>query len=161
MKKIKFILGLILLIGYYSCDKEDDTPDNLDSFLISYQTGSSWTNYSYDATVNQNGKLDIKEEIGISNQSRESEFSIPGEDLKLMKEKLNILTSIKLSDRYGFDNNNAPTDLPTRKIKYTTKTETDSTYLYFPMDNELPNELESFLQVIERIILENDTIKNQ
>jgi hypothetical protein len=160
MKKSNFILGLILLIGYYSCEKVDDTSDNLDSFLISYQIGSSWTNYSYDATIDQNGKLYINEQIGMTSQSRESEFDIPSEDVILIKEKLNNLTSIKLLDKYGFGND-APTDLPTNKIKYTTGSKSDSTYLYFPTDNELPDELDSFLQIVKQVLLENDTIKNQ
>jgi len=74
---------------------------------------------------------------------------------------LNNLISIKLANEYGFGNDNAPTDFLTRKIKYKAEIKTDSTYLYLPTDNELPDELDSFLRAIENVLLENDTIKNQ
>ena len=74
----------------------------------------------------------------------------------MLMEKLMKLMSIEISDTYGFENENSPTDLPTRKIKYSTVNKTDSTYLYFPGENELPVELENFIQILQQVISEND-----
>lgn len=68
------------------------------------------------------------------------------------------LMSVKISDYYGFENENAPTDLPTKKIKYFSVAKSDSTLLYFPEENELPVELEDFIQTLQQVISENDTI---
>ena len=161
MNKINIILITVFFVGCNGCKKVDDVSGSLDSFTISYQINSSWINYTYHATIDQNGNLEVSEKNEISDQSRESEFVISDEELRLIKERLNNLVSIRLSERYGFDNVNAPTDLPVRKIKYTTINKSDSAYLHFITDNELPDELALLLQVVEQTLSANDTIKNQ
>ena len=158
MKNLNFIYGLFFLILFTGCDKEEVAVHDLGSFLISYHIGSSWVDYSYNATIDQNGNLNIEEKSGLNNQYRESGFEMSTEDVLLLKEKLDDLISIELSVKYGFENEIAPTDLPAKKIKYATLNKTDSTYIYFPDENELPNELDEFIQVVQQIIMENDTI---
>jgi len=159
MKKNKLILGLIFLIGSTSCKSVDETT-NLGSFLIFYQKSNSWIEYSYNANIDQNGKLSITEKSFVTNLSRESEIDLPKEDLLSLKEKLNDLIAIELNENYGFDNDIAPTDYPTIYIEYVTKNKTASTYVYGYDFIELPRELDSFLRAIEQVLLENDTIKN-
>ena len=159
MKKNKLILGLIFLIGSTSCKSVDETT-NLGSFLIFYQKSNSWIEYSYNANIDQNGKLSITEKSFVTNLSRESEIDLPKEDLLSLKEKLNDLIAIELNENYGFDNDIAPTDYPTISIKYVTKNKIASTYVYGYDFIELPRELDSFLRAIEQVLLENDTIKN-
>ena len=96
----------------------------------------------------------------MTNFFRESEFNISSEEIISIKEKLNDLISIEIADKCGFTNENSPTDLPTRKIKYISKSKTDSTYLYFTQENELPDNLDNFIRVFQQIIAGNDTLKN-
>jgi len=77
----------------------------------------------------------------------------------LIKEKLNDLVSIDVSDAYGFNNDNAATDLPATKMKYISTNKSDSTYFSASGENEMPKELEIFLQVVHQIISETDTLK--
>lgn len=159
MKKITILIAVILLSGFAGCHKEEVPNYDLSAFSILWQESSSWIDFYYKATIKQDGKLDIQEKYGLSNQYRDSEFEISQEDVLLIKKKLNDLVSIDISDQYGFNNDNAPTDLPTTKMKYVTNNKSDSTYLYFPDENELPNELEIFLKIVHQIILETDTLK--
>lgn len=159
MKKIRLLVAVILLSGFTGCHKEDVPKYDLNAFSILWQESSSRVDFYYKATIKQDGKLDIQEKYGLSNQYRDSEFEISQEDVLLIKEKLHDLVSIDIADEYGFNNDNAPTDLPTTKMKYVTNNKSDSTYIYFPDENELPNELEIFLKIVHQIILETDTLK--
>lgn len=157
MKKI-FVFVAFILFGFTACKKEDVTIYNQDSYLIFYEIASNWTSYSFQATIDLKGKLHIEEENRINNFYRESDYEIPEVDKLIIKRKLGELMSVELAGTYGFENENAPTDLPTKKIKYTNVHKTDSTYVYFPGENELPDELDNFIQVIQQVILENDTV---
>jgi hypothetical protein len=79
--------------------------------------------------------------------------------MSLIKENLENLLSIDISDKYGF-HDNAANDSPTTKMKYVTTNKSDSTYLYYPNENELPDKLEIFMQVIYETISKTDTLKN-
>lgn len=159
MKKINLLVIIILLIGFPGCHKDDAPLNDLSAYSILWKETSAWADFYYSATINQNGILDIREKYGLSKQYRESEFLIPDEDLLFIKEKLEALISIDISDGYGFNNNGA-TDVPTTKMKYTTKNKSDSTCLYYPTERELPEELEVFLSVVNQIILKTDTLRN-
>ena len=159
MKQVTFVLVLIYLFTSAGCDKINQTNNALDSFSITYQIQSTWVNYVYTATLDQNGKLGIFEESGLGNQSRKSEYTVSEEKMYMIKEKLSKLVAINLEVEYGFSTDNKPTDLPVRKIKYITKDKADSSSLYFPLENELPDELNSFLHVIEKVVKEKDDVK--
>ena len=158
MKKINLLVSVILLIGFTSCHKEDVPNYDLNTYSILWNESSAWADFYYKATIDQDGKLDVQERYGLSNQYRESEFQIPTEDLSLIKEKLKDLVLIDISDNYGF-HDNAATDSPTTKMKYITTNKSDSTYLYYPNEHELPDKLEIFLQVVYETISRTDTLK--
>lgn len=147
------------MIGFTSCHKEDTPNYDLNTYSIFWKESSAWADFYYKATIDQNGKLNVQEKYGLSNQYRESQFQISTEDMSLIKEKLENLLSIDISDEYGF-HDNAATDAPTTKMKYVTTNKSDSTYLYYPNENELPDKLELFMQVIYETISKTDTLKN-
>jgi len=158
MKKINLLITAILLIGFTNCHKEDIPNYDLDTYSIFWNESSTWADFYYKATIDQNGKLNVQEKYGLSNQYRESQFQISTEDMSLIKEKLENLLSINISDDYGF-HDNAATDAPTTKLKYVTTNKSDSTYLYYPNENELPDKLEIFMEIVYETILKTDTIK--
>ncbi len=159
MKKINLLFTVILLIGFSSCDKEDVPNYESNAYSIFWKESSAWADFYYKATIDQNGKLDVQEKYELSDQYRESEFQITTYDMSLIKEKLENLLSIDISDKYGF-HDNAPNDSPTTKMKYVTTNKSDSTYLYYPNENELPAKLEIFMQVVYETISKTDTLKN-
>lgn len=159
MKKLNLLIAIILLIGFTGCHKEEITNYDLNTYSILWKESSAWADFYYKAAIDQDGKLDVQEKYELSNQYRESEFQISTEDLSLIKEKLKDLVSIEISDKYGFQDN-AANDGPTTKIKYVTLNKSDSTYLYYPNEHELPDKLEIFLQVVNQIISKTDTLKN-
>ena len=158
MKKINLLITAILLIGFTNCHKEDIPNYDLDTYSIFWNESSTWADFYYKATIDQNGKLNVQEKYGLSNQYRESQFQISTEDMSLIKEKSENLLSINISDDYGF-HDNAATDAPTTKLKYVTTNKSDSTYLYYPNENELPDKLEIFMEIVYETILKTDTIK--
>lgn len=159
MKNISIVAALIILSGFAGCQKEEVPKYDLSTFSIFWQESSLWADFYYKAAINQYGDLDIQEKYGLSSTFRESKYKIPDEDVLLIIEKLSDLVSIDISDAYGFNNDNAATDLPATKMKYLTTNKSDSAYISASEENELPKELETFLQVVHQIILENDTLK--
>ncbi|PKP08118.1 MAG: hypothetical protein CVU09_17030 [Bacteroidetes bacterium HGW-Bacteroidetes-4] len=159
MKKINLLNVVILLIGFTSCHKEDVPNYDLNTYSIFWEESSAWADFYYKANIDQNGKLDVQEKYRLSNQYRESQFQVSTEDMSLIKEKLENLLSIDISDEYGFLDN-AATDAPTTKMKYMTMNKSDSTYLYYPNENELPDKLDIFMQVVYETISKTDTLKN-
>lgn len=159
MKKINLLIAVILLIGFSRCDKEDVPNYDLNTYSIFWEESSAWADFYYKATIDQNGKLKVQEKYDLSDLYRESEFQISTEDMSIIKKKLENLLSIEISDKYGF-HDNAANDSPTTKMKYVTTNKSDSTYLYYPNENELPDKLEIFMQVIYETISKTDTLKN-
>jgi len=158
--RTKYLLtGLIFaIIAFCSCEKEKAI--ETDVFSISYSKGSSWVDYFYNATIDQNGLMQVTETNGLTKINRKSIYILVDSDIKMIKEKINSVVKLDISDKYGFDNENAPTDLPTTKLTYKTTIKSDSTSLYYPKENELPMDLDAFLQTIVLVILDNDTLKN-
>ena len=159
MKKINRLTVVTLLFGFTSCHKEDVPNYDLSTFSILVKKSSGFVDFHYNATIDQDGKLNIQEEYGVFNLYRESEYQIPSEDVSLIKEKLSDLILINLSDKYGF-HENAPTDEPTTKMKYVTINKSDSTYWYHPTENEFPDEMKQFMQVVNETISKTDTLRN-
>ena len=159
--KAKYILiGFIFSLTIFSsCEKEQTK--TLDSFSISYLRGSSWVDYSYHAKIDQNGLLQITEINGLTKINRKSAYHLVDNELLLIKDKLESVVKIDISDKYGFNNENAPTDLPVTQIIYVTKDKSDSTSIYYPKENELPVQLESFMHTVQQIILDKDTLNNK
>jgi hypothetical protein len=158
MKKKGIISGLVILVFTVSCQKENENRF-IDNFEIEYSVRSTWVDYNYSAHIDNNGSLFVTEEYGLINYNRENTYNLTGQDLDLIKEKLANLTEIKLKTRYGFGINK-PTDLPIKKLLYKTNHKADSTWIYYPNENELPNNLALFLSTIIEIISENDTLSN-
>jgi len=157
--KIKSIISeLIIFVFIVSCEKENEKKF-IDTFEVEYSVGSSWVDYNYSAHINNNGFLNVTEEHGLNNYYRENTFNLTVQELDLIKEKLENLTEINVNSKYGFIENK-PTDLPTTKILYKTNFKIDSTCIYCPKENELPNDLTLFLSAIEKIIFDNDTLSN-
>ncbi|MGI6047811.1 MAG: hypothetical protein ACOYEG_07360 [Petrimonas sp.] len=159
MRTKQLLTGLILaILAICSCEMEKTI--ETDVFSISYSKGSSWVDYFYNATIDQNGLMQVTETNGLTKTNRKSKYILDDSEIKMIKEKLNSLVKIDISDKYGFDNENNPTDLPVTKLKYKTTIKSDSTSIYFPKENELPVELNAFLQTIRQVILDNDTLLN-
>ena len=157
MKKSIFLFSLFLLIGVTGCDEEDVQAFDLSTFIIFKGNYSGFTDYSYIATIKENGKLNIEFKLGIENIQKEAVYQISDEDLLLIKEKLQHLLSIDLKDQYGF-HENSPTDGVTTKVRYRTINKSDSTFYYYPKDGELPDELLEFNKLTNQIIEKTDTI---
>lgn len=153
MKSTILILAVSLLQGCTSSELKTDFDDDLKMFLITYQKSSSWINYSLTATLDQNGVVNTDEFTGALDSPRKTtKYTISAQELKEVRERLNDLSKISLSKEYGFDNEEEITDLPLRIIKYTTEQKADETSLYYPKENEMPQELNQFVTLIERLI---------
>lgn len=85
MKKINFVIAFILLIDFTSCRKEDTPKYDLSTFSVILSRIHGWVNYRYNATIDQNGKLNILEESFVFEYYRVSEYQIPTEDILLIK----------------------------------------------------------------------------
>jgi hypothetical protein len=157
MKAKSILLGFVMSLGIFGCEKEKAIPIVSDTFSISYTKGISWFDYSYKATIDQKGFLRVVENNRLANLRRTSEYRITDIDLALIKNYLIKVASIDINDKYGFGENK-PIGLPVRIIQYDVDNSVDSTSVYYPEMNELPEELNSFLTIIEHIILENDTL---
>ncbi len=156
-----FMVGLfITTIMFCSCEHEDEYEKKTDTFSISLSKGNSYFNYYFKATIDQNGLLQVTETNSLINVNRTSEYRLVDADIKLIKEKLDVLSALDISDAYGFENENAPTDLLATKLTYKTTIKSDSTSIYFPSENELPSDLDSLLHAVELVILDYDTFIN-
>jgi len=157
--KIFKLLIILLTISLYSCNKEDNS--NTEKFLLSYAENSGWTSYSYQAKIDQDGRLIIKHQNMLSNINYESVYQINKNEITLLKEKMTILSEINLADNYGFDFNNSPKDLPVRDISYQNANKTGSTSIYFPSKDEMPSALNCFIEEFQKVINEYDTLRNK
>ena len=158
--RTKYLLTGLIFSILTICSCENDKAIKTDVFLISYSKGSSWVDYFYNATIDQDGLMQVTMTSGLTKTNRKSEYILVDSDIKMIKEKLNNLVKLDISDKYGFDNENSPTDLPVIKLTYKTTIKSDSTSIYFPKENELPVELNAFLKTIMQVILDNDTLLN-
>lgn len=155
MKAKNIFSGLISSTGINGGQKEKENAV-LDKFSISYLKHNYWFNYSYKATIDQNGLLRITENSGLNHLHRSADYHIAEIDVDLIKGKLRDVSSIDFNNNYGFGGNK-PTDLPVTFIKYDVDNKADATSIYFPEENELPPELNLFISTFERIIMDNDT----
>lgn len=155
MKKIVFVL--IIVIFTISCEKENRP---IDTFEIEYSIESSWVGYKYSTVILSNGFLNVTEVHDLNSYNRENTFNIDINEIELIKERFKPLTEVNLKPTYGFGANK-PTDLPVTKLLYKTNFNTDSTFIYHPEENELPNALDLFLITVRQIINENDTLQGQ
>jgi hypothetical protein len=159
MKTKNIFSGFISLPEIIGNQKEKGTAVS-DKFSISYLKHSYWFNYSYKATIDQNGLLHITENSGLNHLHRSADYHIADNEVDLIKGKLREVSSIDFNNNYGFGANK-PTDLPVTFIKYDVDNKADATSIYLPEENELPEELNLFLSTFERIIMDNDTfLKN-
>jgi adenylosuccinate synthase len=157
--KIRLIIfGFILMLCLSRCEKDNSDPYVFNNFLISYNRSSGWVDYSYTAVIDQTGLLQITEINTLAKVNRKSNYPLNDNDMLLIRDKLKVLTAIELKDKYGFDNVNAPTDLPVTKVVYRTKDKSDSSSVYYPKENELPLQFENFLKTIEQVISKNDSL---
>jgi len=149
-------LNLLLIVFLFSCEKEYKS---IDDFKIEYSRTSGWVGYNYSVIIENYGFLYVIEEHLLREYYRESTFNLDSQELAIIRETLKPLTEIDLKQKYGFGADK-PTDLPVTAISYTTNFNSDSTIIYYPEENELPDELGSFLYTIRQIIFEKDTLKN-
>lgn len=157
MKSKIFSIGCIFsFLVLCSCAK--DIIKEQDNFSIAYIKGSAWTDYSYHAMIDQNGLLQIAEKNGLTKRNRNSAYPLDAVELTLLKEKLDHVVAIDISDQYGFDNAQAPTDLPVIHLTYRIRDKSDSASIYYPEENELPVPFEALMQAVEQIIIDKDTL---
>jgi hypothetical protein len=150
------ILSLLFIVFIFSCEKEYKS---IDAFKIEYSRTSGWVGYNYSVIIENCGFLYVTEEHSLVDYYRESTFNLDVQELEIIREKLKPLTEIDLKQKYGFGADK-PTDLPVTAISYTTIFNSDSTIIYYPEENELPDEMDLFLHTISQIIFEKDTLKN-
>lgn len=150
------ILGLLLFVFLVSCGKEYKS---IDTFKIEYSESSGWVGYNYSVIIENCGFLYVTSEHSLLDYYRESTFNLDVQEIEMIREKLKRLTEIDLKQKYGFGANK-PNDLPVTEISYTTNFNSDSTIIYYPEENELPDELDLFLYTIRKIVFEKDTLKN-
>ncbi len=153
------LLGFILVLGLIGCKKENGFR-NVDTFSIDYSQGSSWVDYYYKVTIENDGTIQILEHWGLSDINRQSNYKISVTQIALIKERLANLATMNIDDKYGFGEGK-PADLPVTLIRYETEFKSDSTAIYFPEKDELPKVLELFLSSISQIISDTDTLKNK
>ena len=154
MRQISLLLLLFFILT--SCEKEFNS---FDSFQIEYSKTSAWVGYSYSVVICNCGFLDVKEVNSITDYYRESTFRLEINDLELIEKELQQIAKIDFMQKYGFGDDK-PYDLPVTRLLYNTNRNSDSTLIYYPEENELPDELDSFLNTIQQIILETDTLRN-
>jgi len=154
MRNISLLLFLFFILT--SCEKEFNS---FDTFRVEYSKTSAWVGYNYSVIINNCGYIDVTEEHSIMDYYRESTFKLEVNEVKVIEEELQQLTEIDLLQKYGFGEDK-PYDLPVTRILYKTNFNSDSTIIYYPEENELPDELDSFLHTIQQIILETDTLRN-
>lgn len=152
----KFIIPATIVLLLFSACEQNNEENSIesgakDSFSLVYVKGSAWTNYSYKAELNQSGELYIEVNGGIFDTHRKSEYQISNDTIALVHEKILEATRIDINSNYGFGTNN-PYDLPVTLIKYRMGIHADSTAIYNPTTNELPEELQSLLSLIEIVI---------
>ena len=143
-------LSLLLFFILTSCEKEFNS---IDTFRIEYAKTSAWVGYSYSVVICNCGILNVTEVNTITDYYRESTFSLEINELELIEMELLQITEIDIMHKYGFGDDK-PHDLPVTRLLYNTNRNSDSTLIYYPEKNELPNELDSFLNTIHQIILE-------
>lgn len=158
-KLLTLLFGTLLLFAVLGCAKEKLDSDETDVFLVSYSRSSSWADLLYAVTIDQNGDVVVTEQSGPANKNRVSKYQLSDMNLNLVKGNLSNLVKIDMLDYYGFDNENAPTDVPVTKLTYNTISKSDSASIYFPTQNELPLELDLFMQTLAQIIADTDTMR--
>jgi|WetSurMetagenome_2_1015567.scaffolds.fasta_scaffold935671_1 hypothetical protein len=144
------LLGCLLFSGLISCEKEIDT------FTIRYIRSSGWVGYNYAITLDQHGTMHVKYNNGLVDTPSENYYQVSHTDITRLKDQLTILSSIDIDDQYGFGADK-PTDFPMTFYSYNTNLNSDSTSIYCPTENELPDALDSFIKLINQIITETDT----
>lgn len=149
-------LLLLLFVVLTSCEKKYDS---IDTFRVEYSKISAWVGYSYSIIIDNSGFLDVTEVNSIMDYYRESTFKLLINDLELVEKEIQQIADIDVMQKYGFGDDK-PYDLPVTRLLYNTNLNSDSTLIYYPEENELPNELVSFLNTIQQIILETDTLRN-
>jgi len=101
--------------------------------------------------------MHVISDYGMANDHKENYYQIDSIEIHALKDNLTALSTINLKDGYGFGYDK-PTDLPVSVYRYETNIKSDSTSIYFPGENELPDELLSFISLLNRIINETDTL---
>lgn len=160
MKPQIVIYVLFIMLFICNCKKDNANSVDAENFSIIYQKSSTWVNYSYSAVINQSGLLQVKEHNGLAKVGASSTYQLSVDDMMRIKGKLAEVTKIGIEAKYGFDAQNSPTDLPITKVIYKTNVKSDSSVIYYPKENELPIQFDTFIQTIEQILVENDSLIN-
>jgi hypothetical protein len=142
------------------CEKRSNNWTCLCSdFEINYDQGSGWTGQIFSTTISYPDSLIIytRKFIPIYKE-RTSRYHIDKKEIDTLFLYLQKLININLTN-YGFGPNK-PTDYPVTFFKYRNCTCTDSASIYFPDENEVPDELYAIFGRIDKIIIMHDTLIN-
>ena len=156
------LLSIVILLIFFieGCENKTDTwttPCN--DFQIKYVQGSGWTGWKYDVTFSYPDSLIIYEhELIPSFRERRSKYLISQIELDSLFRDLQKIQNINLTDYYGFGPNK-PTDLPILFFKYCNCNQKDSSLIYSPDENEVPNDFIVLLGRLNRIIENHDTLR--
>ncbi|HEX2921028.1 MAG TPA: hypothetical protein VHO50_07680 [Bacteroidales bacterium] len=141
-----------------ACSEEPDFNKSCINFEICFRRESGWTGLKYEANFFSPDSLVVFESEYLTVvKNRLSRYSVSPMEMDSLLADLSRIKRMDLSDNYGFGSNK-PTDLPVRFIRYRYCNNEDSTFLYFPEENELPVDLENLLGKLNRIIMEHDTL---
>jgi len=95
--------------------------------------------------------INVHEEKQLpSNSERNETYKLTDSDLEILKVELGGLAQTELRNDYGFGPDK-PTDLPVSMLIYRIGARTDSTSIYCPESNELPEKLNIMLERISSI----------
>ena len=153
MNRKLFLPACILFVMLISCNKES----HIESFKISYVYAGFNVNY-YSATLDETGAMQVLESNYLSGLTRENSYRINDTLVRDIRSSLQQLTTINLKDSYGFGDNK-PFDMPVTRLVYTSNIKSDSTVVYMPEENELPEEYVSFMGVLINCIARVDTLR--
>ncbi len=149
------ILAIFICTSFSSCEKEKQ--EEIDTFSISYKLENGFSNYRYYVDIDHSGKMKVDLRNGLDNIFREDVYQISNSQIADLKDKLATLSTIELQDLYWpGEDADIPTDASNKIYQYNFNSKSDSTLLHLAVESDLPEELNSFIEVLDGIIEEYD-----
>ncbi len=154
--KQSILLSILLFVFISSCTKEKTENPNINRGLnVFYYKGSAWTGWRYELTIDSTGLMAVYEKEYLPQlYERKNNYFLLAKEVDSLIHDINILSAVRLRN-YGFGPDK-PTDLPTSYLKYRLNTSSDSSSIYSPEKNEIPLELSTVLDRINKLRIKYD-----
>jgi hypothetical protein len=148
------VLSLVSKFGSCEIDIQNSNQD----FWIYYSKGSAWSGFHYEAEINSKNKFIVFESNKLPSYSeRKMEYIIDAKEIDSLLFALQAVSSIELGS-YESEAIKAY-DFPTVTLKYKLNGHMDSTTICRPVKDEVPIQLESLLELVNRIKVKYDIKK--